>query len=306
LLKRRKIFPGINRVIRPFAPEPGAVIRRFFRKMLFTTGIITFNSICQNQNRELAATPTQMLIGNYLKYLFAIPHDLDFRFFWNFRKYRGTLALIGDDGGRTLTTVRIYNQSFRIVLFEQNHFFEKRIRAHRGITGANFEYYKFGIGPVQEVRTLFISKKGILVHRLEGSFENDPLKKHSAKMRGVQELAVEARTLDSLKRHWDAIRVSPEAFVPEMLGGMAATMERWKPLLMLPNISPRINQAAATLERRYYRPYLYNSRTNALLPVKIPARGRNLFFIHRAIMDPEKAKPIKVKELRKELKLSPV
>jgi hypothetical protein len=247
-----------------------------------------------------------MLIGNYLKYLFAIPHDLDFRFFWNFRKYGGTLALIGDDGCRSLTTFRIYNQSYRIVLFEQNQFFERRIRAHRGIAGTNFEYYKFGIAAEQEVRTLCINKKGLLIHRNEGSSEDGPLKKKRLKTRGIEEIIVETRLLDSLKRHWDAIRISRDAFDPRMLEGMIATMERWKPVLMLPNVAPRIGEATAILARCYYRPYLYSSRRNALLPVKVPVKGRNLFFVHRAIIDPDTSKPVKVKELRKELKLAPL
>lgn len=232
------------------------------------------------------------MLSQYLNLLGSKPHDTIYKFFTNLHFTNGLFVAIGFNDANPLKSFRVYNRTFRIALFEQNTFQEKQIKAQAWLAGKDFEYHLVKLSKSQNIETVFVPRVGAT--RLVTESTRDEETFHAYKQeegkpakagilnpkKELDEVVVETKVFDHYKLPADIIAVAPDHFEREVFEGMTATLQKYQPILVVPNLLPTIFDVHEMLTERKYKAYSYEADKNRVVPFDSKTKASQLLYIH--------------------------
>lgn len=227
------------------------------------------------------------MLSQYLNLLGNKPHDTIYRFFTNLHFTNGLMVGIGFNEGKSIKSFRVYNRTFRIALFEQDPFQEKQIKAQSWLAGKDFEHHMVRLSNTQSIETVFVPK--VRNTRITESATKDEDTLHAYKpentgilggRKSIDEVVVETRIFDHYKLPADIIAVSPDHFERPLFEGMTATISKYLPIFVVPNLLPTIFDVHEFLTERRYRAYAYEAEKNRIIPFDSKTKTDQLIYIH--------------------------
>jgi hypothetical protein len=232
------------------------------------------------------------MLSQYLNLLGNKPHETIYKFFTNLHFTNGLMVSIGFNEASAMKSFRVYNRTFRIALFEQSPFQEKQIKAQAWVAGKGFEYHLVKLSKSQHIETVFVPRVGDthLVQsatRDEETFqafkedENKPVKAGLLnRKKELDEIVMETKVFDTYKLPADIIAISPDHFEREVFEGMTQTIQKYQPILVVPNLLPTIFDVHEMLTERKYRAYSYEAEHNRVIPFESNTKAKQLLYIH--------------------------
>ncbi|HEY1169758.1 MAG TPA: hypothetical protein VGH19_00185 [Verrucomicrobiae bacterium] len=233
------------------------------------------------------------MLSQYLNLLGSKPHETIYKFFTNLHFTNGLFVAIGFNEAKPLKGFRVYNRTFRIALFEQNPFEEKQIKAQNWLAGKGFEYHMVKLSKSQSIETVFVPKVGgtrVVKAATTDEETFHAYKNAEAKPAGrpgllnqkkeLDEVVVETRVFDHFKLAADIISVAPDHFEREVFEGMTATIQKYQPIIVVPNLLPTIFDVHEMLIERKYRAYSYDAGKNRVIPFENNTKAEQLIYIH--------------------------
>jgi hypothetical protein len=233
------------------------------------------------------------MLSQYLNLLGNKPHDTIYKFFTNLHFTNGLMVAIGFNDAKPVKSFRVYNRTFRIALFEQNPFQEKQIKAQTWLAGKDFEYHLVKLSKSQSIETVFVPKVGgtrmvKAATRDEETFhayqdaETRPAGRPGLlnQKKELDELVMETRVFDHFKLPADIITVSPDHFERDVFEGMTATIQKYQPIIVVPNLLPTIFDVHEMLVERKYKAYSYDASKNRVIPFENNTKAQQLIYIH--------------------------
>ena len=227
------------------------------------------------------------MLSQYLNLLGNKPHDTVYRFFTNLHFTNGLMVNIGFNEGKPIKSFRVYNRTFRIALFEQDPFQEKQIKAQGWLAGKDFEYHLVKLSNSQSIETVFVPR--VRNTRLVASATKDEDTLHAYKSdmekspgsdKSIDEIVIETRIFDHYKLPADIITVSPDHFERPLFEGMTATISKYLPIFVVPNLLPTIFDVHEFLTERKYKGYAYEAEKNRIIPFDSKVKAEQLIYIH--------------------------
>jgi FkbM family methyltransferase len=165
------------------------------------------------------------------------PHEPDFAAFALFPDRDGLFLDVGANLGNSALSFRLFNKRSPILSIEPNPFHERDLRFVKRLI-RNFDYSLFAAGETHGEATLHVPVYKGLALTGEASLLEPHARPWWAEEQGVQ--AVETRTLrvpvrplDELELDPDFVKVDVEGAEESVLRGLARTLERARPILLL-------------------------------------------------------------------------
>ncbi len=240
------------------------------------------------------------MLSQYLNLLSSKPHDTIYKFFTNLHFTNGLMVAVGFNDAKSIKSFRVYNRTFRIALFEQDPFQEKQIKAQSWLAGQGFEYHMVKLSKSQSMETVFVPKLGgtrqvksatmdeETFHAYKSAEENPPARTGLLNQKkGLDEIVVETRVFDSYKLPVDIIAVAPDHFEREVFEGMTASILKYQPIFVVPNLLPTIFDIHEMLTERKYRAYAYDAAKNRITPFANNTKVEQVLYIHSFTFETE-------------------
>jgi FkbM family methyltransferase len=180
------------------------------------------------------------------RYLARRPHDADFRYFNRCGEAGGLFLDVGANTGSSALSYRVFDRSSRILSLEPNPMLDPDLRLVRRVIGSDFSYRFEAAGAAPGEFVLFVP-----VYRgvpLTGEASLDPeeaARNWTAEQLGIppaeielEEVVVRVRPLDEHELSPHAVKIDVEGAEIAVLEGMAATLERSRPVLLIETGDP--------------------------------------------------------------------
>jgi FkbM family methyltransferase len=205
------------------------------------------------------------------RYALRKPHDPDYRVFALFTDRSGMFLDIGANAGMSALSFRLYNRRSPILSIEPNPFHEGDLR-FVGRFVQPFDYRIMAAGDREDAGTLFVPSYRGVPFTTEASLVRDEVV-HSPSLRDrlgprmdspdfeIAACPVRIAPLDELRLSPDFIKVDVQGFERRALEGLADTLERSKPVLLIEAPDQRLR---TWLAERGYRARRYRPRTHDL------------------------------------------
>ena len=228
------------------------------------------------------------------------PHEEDFRFFAHLDGRDGLFVDIGANWGQSAISFRLFNKTFRIISFEPNAKLEPALDLIKRRFGDTFEYRMHGLGERDEVRALHVPKtKGanlspsgsLAPGEFQKSYVVERLKKESRADGGnfaFYELQVDIRKFDDLGIRPDVVKIDVEGWECEVLRGMADTIGRYRPLLMIE--LNNVERVMPMLDQLGYVAFAYDPASDRLIRWHNDYSVLNVFLFHHSELEHISAK----------------
>ena len=260
---------------------------------------------------------------------FGKAHNPEYQFFREYNSVTGSAIIVGYNGGQPITSLRIYNQSLRIILFEKDVFLEETVKKAKWVLRQEFDYHITALGEMQEAQTLFVPKRNNKIVKEEATFmqhevahliekgevlrdskrkpdDDDGDSEHftSSVFRRnkketepdtnpfVKQIGFISQPLDNFKLNPEVIIIEDEEINPSFLPGAFRTLNRRKATIMVPNTFPLRIEAGTYLAERNYHPYHYDPKADTLFPFNDDANSKSVIFIHESVFLSDK--PVKL------------
>jgi FkbM family methyltransferase len=190
------------------------------------------------------------------------PHEPDFAAFALFPERDGLFLDVGANLGNSALSFRVFNKRSPILSIEPNPFHERDLRFVKRLV-RNFDYRLIAAGDTHGEATLHVPVYKGLALTGEASLLEPRTGPWWAEQQGVQAvemrtLRVPVRPLDELELDPDFVKVDVEGAEEAVLRGLARTIERARPVLLL----ERSVSAAAVdelLRAAGYAPHVYDA-----------------------------------------------
>lgn len=233
------------------------------------------------------------MLSQYLNLLGSKPHETIYKFFTNLHFTNGVMVAIGFNDAKSIKSFRVYNRTFRIALFEQNPFQEKQIKAQAWLAGKGFEYHLSKLSKSQHIETVFVPKVGG-TRQIKAATKDEETfhayrnaeEKHGARTgllnqrKELDEVVMETKVFDHFKLPADIIAFSPDHFERDVFEGMTATIQKYQPIFVVPNLLPTIFDVHEMLTERKYKAYSYDAGNNRIIPFANNTKAEYLLYIH--------------------------
>jgi len=233
------------------------------------------------------------MLSQYLNLVGSKPHETIYKFFTNLHFTNGLMVAIGFNDAKSIKSFRVYNRTFRIALFEQNPFQEKQIKAQAWLAGKGFEYHLTKLSKSQHIETVFVPKVGgtrqikaatkdeETFHAYKNAEEKPGARTGLLNQRKeLDEVVMETKVFDHFKLPTDIIAISPDHFERDVFEGMTATIQKYQPILVVPNLLPTIFDVHEMLIERKYQAYSYDAGKNRIIPFADNTKAEYLLYIH--------------------------
>lgn len=235
----------------------------------------------------MASPPLYMAARRWFgigRYLTRRPHDPDFRCFRRCENAAGLFLDVGANTGSSALSYRIFDRSSRILSLEPNPMLDPDLRLVRRVIGADFNYRFEAAGAAPGEFALFVPVcRGV---PLTGEASLDPgeaERNWTAEQLGIapaeielEEVTVRVRPIDDHDLSPHAVKIDVEGAEVAVLEGMAATLERSRPLLLVETGDPA--PALELLAPLGYEACVYRADRDVVEPYT-PGAGANVLFI---------------------------
>ena len=178
-----------------------------------------------------------MLVGQRVLHK---PDEPDFVAFEALAKEKGLVVDIGANGGQSAVAFSFLLPLFDIISFEPNPALWRDLDFISRILGRRFSYRKIGLGPRADKMTLYVPQIDDLPITTRASLDRDAADAHCDRLTKevgrrpeINETTVDIVPFDSLNLDPEIVKIDVEGFERHVLEGMAATLERVKPILLL-------------------------------------------------------------------------
>jgi FkbM family methyltransferase len=220
------------------------------------------------------------------RYLLRRPHDPDFAAFANWKDNSGVFLDVGANSGTSALSFRIYNRAMPIVSIEPNPYHEPDLRL-LGHLLKGFNYRMLAAGDDQGHLSLNVPffRKVPLTGLASGLDDQEAglswwVKEHLANGEEaeihVESVSVPILPLDQLNLSPAIVKIDVEGMELIVLRGLAKTLERCRPLLLLE--TPKdFDEVAAYLATWSYEPRAYDRSARAFRPWE--RSGASVFFV---------------------------
>jgi FkbM family methyltransferase len=226
------------------------------------------------------------------------PHERDFEAFRLFGERHGVFLDVGANAGQSALSFRLFNKHDPIISIEANPYHERDLRFLKRML-RRFDYRMCAAGDEDGVITLHIpAYRGVPITgeasvRRESAESSWWMREHlhrtDAEGFSVNERVVPVRRLDDLAVEPAFVKLDVEGFELPVLQGLAATLERHRPILMVERNS-RSREIDALLSRLDYRAFIYDAVGGKLVPYE-RQRPQNLFYLPPATAPAASATP---------------
>ena len=206
------------------------------------------------------------------RYLARRPHDPDFRCFRRCDGSDGLFLDVGANTGSSALSYRIFDRSSRILSLEPNPMLSSDLRLVRRVIGSDFSYRFEAAGAAAGEFSLFVPVyRGI---PLTGEASLDPEeagRNWTAEQLGIaaealelEEVTVRVRPVDEHGLSPHAVKIDVEGAELAVLEGMAETLARSRPLLLVETADPA--PILALLEPHGYEACVYRPDSDEVAP----------------------------------------
>ncbi|HEV7614841.1 MAG TPA: FkbM family methyltransferase [Solirubrobacterales bacterium] len=206
------------------------------------------------------------------RYLARRPHDSDFRYFGRFGSAGGLFLDVGANTGSSALSYRVFDRSSRIFSLEPNPMLGPDLRLVRRVIGRDFSYRFEAAGAGPGELTLFVPVYRGLPLTGEASLSAEEARSNwTAEQLGIapaeielEEVAVKVRAIDEHRLSPHAVKIDVEGAEVAVLEGMAATLERSRPVLLVETADPA--PAMALLSPLGYEACVYRAGSDEVEP----------------------------------------
>lgn len=223
------------------------------------------------------------LVRRYLRY----PHEQDFRFFARFRDDPGLFLDVGANTGLAAASFRIFQRGADILSIEPNPDHEPDLRLAKRFLD-RFDYRIMGASDENANATLYVPLfRGVPITPL-ATLEKNQLAPwrmelllgagYSRSQLTIAERKIEVRRLDDLNLSPTFIKLDVEGLEYRVLTGLSETIDKQRPILLI-EWSREFGQIESFLREREYGVFVFDSRTETLLPLTDETRKLNVFGI---------------------------
>ena len=208
------------------------------------------------------------------RFLLRRPHDIDYAAFGLFPQTDGLFLDIGANAGMSSMSLRIYQRQARILAIEPNPYHEADLKWTRRIVG-RMDYGIWAAGdtagetdffvPVYRgvpitaeasLRREFVEESPSLRNQLGGRMQSPDFE--------IVHRRITVRQLDDLHLAPAFVKIDVQGHEQAVLTGMADTLRRFGPPVLVEAPSSETTGFMASLD---YRPYLYEHDGNRLMPL---------------------------------------
>jgi FkbM family methyltransferase len=226
-----------------------------------------------------------------LRYLLRRPltHGGDFAAFATFPERTGLFLDVGASSGTSAMTFRVFNRRNPILSIEPNAILESELRFLTRIV-PRFDYRVVAAGDERGTMTLFVPCYRGVPLTAYSSLSRDDLVDERGGLRDrlgdlmdgrdfrVEEVTAAVLPLDDLALAPDFIKIDVEGSELRVLRGLADTIERSRPILLIER-SGDFQAIRELLSARGYRAYSYRRDIARFVPFESHAPGANVFFL---------------------------
>lgn len=206
------------------------------------------------------------------RYLARRPHDPDFRYFGRCGGSRGLFLDVGANTGSSALSYRVFDPSSRIFSLEPNPMLEPDLRLVRRLIGADFSYRFEAAGAATGEFSLFVPVYRGVPLTGEASLDREEASRNwtaeqlgiAAAELGVEEVTVRVRPVDDHELSPHAVKIDVEGAELAVLEGMAATLARSRPVLLVETPDP--TRALDLLEPLGYEACVYRPDSDEVVP----------------------------------------
>ena len=207
------------------------------------------------------------------RYRLRRPHDFDYAAFGLFPQSDGLFLDVGANAGMSALSFRIYQRGASILAIEPNPYHERDLRRTQRVVG-RMEYAIWAAGDVPGERSFYVPVYRGVPITAEASLsrefvEQSPSLKRQlgARMHSrdfeIVEQRVEVRRLDDLSLAPAFVKVDVQGFEQPVLAGMAETLRKHAPPVLVEAPSEETRAFMASLG---YSSYAYESSRQRLVP----------------------------------------
>lgn len=214
------------------------------------------------------------------------PHERDFEAFRLFGERQGVFLDVGANAGQSALSFRLFNKRAPILSIEANPYHERDLRFLKRIL-SRFDYRICAAGDEHGSVTLHIPVyRGVPITgeasvRKQSAETSWWMREHlystDAERFRVKEQVVPVQRLDDLAIEPAFVKLDVEGFELPVLHGLAETLERHRPILMVERNSGS-GEIEALLSRLDYRPFMYDAASGKLVRYQ-QQRPQNLFYL---------------------------
>jgi FkbM family methyltransferase len=216
-----------------------------------------------------------------------VTHGEDFAAFAKFPERRGVFLDIGASSGTSAMSFRVFNRRNRILSIEPNATLEKELRFLTRIV-RGFDYRIAAAGDRRGTLTMYVPVyRGVALTAYTAMSRDDIMDERGGlhdwlgeRMRSpafhVQEVSAPVLPLDDLELDPAFIKIDVEGSELQVLRGLAATLKRCRPILMVER-SGDFDVIQQLLSAGDYRPYSYHA--GRFVPFVSDTAGPNVFFM---------------------------
>jgi len=215
-------------------------------------------------------------------------HEDEFAVFRRLNGSPGLFVDIGANAGQSAISFRTVNSSMNILSFEPNPLLEPLLKYLKGNLVDNFDYEIFGFSNVDSEMSLYIPViDNAFVTPLASVerhiFNDEAYDKH---LKGLshtnryelKDVIIKLRRFDDLVINPTIVKIDAEGHELKCLEGMADTIRRCSPLLMIEG-NIRNAEILALLSGWGYMPMLFNKKLNRLVPFDTKLPFVNMFYL---------------------------
>jgi len=227
----------------------------------------------------------------FYRYLARKPHENDFRFFSHFKYTTGAFVDIGANIGQSAVSFAIFNKNAPIYSFEPNPALKIYFPFVQKIIGKRLIFFNFGLSDSTSSLSFFIPVVNGYELTEEGTFYksnliDDPVTRErintfpkSLKLK-IKEIKQKILRFDDLEIPIppEFIKIDVQGLEIEVLKGMADSLHKYLPILMIENseLFPRLR---SLLGEFGYNPYRYSYSSDKVYYIENQAKCENIFFI---------------------------
>jgi FkbM family methyltransferase len=217
------------------------------------------------------------------RYLSRRPHDADFGYFRRCAGAGGLFLDIGANTGSSALSYRVFDRSSRILSLEPNPMLDADLRLVRRVIGADFGYRFEAAGAAPGEFTLFVPVcRGVPLTGEASLSREEAGHNWTAEQLGIEpaeieleEVRVPVRPVDEHELSPHAVKIDVEGAERAVLEGMAATLARSRPLLLIEtaDVAPLLE----LLSPLGYEACLYRPESDAVEPYVAGVSANALF-----------------------------
>lgn len=206
-------------------------------------------------------------------------HEDEFRAFKPLRNDHGLIIDVGANTGQSAVSLRNALPKMRILSFEINPALQQELEFVRRLV-PNFEFRMEGLAGMKGEATFFLPESDQIDLSQEGSlspsFLAERLRSFNPRVVGsvsIRKISVPLRPFDDFNLDPAIVKIDVQGAELEVLRGMASTLERCNPTLLIENNDPEVLKFLRDVG---YRSFSW--RSNRLV---VPVPGGNIIAIHR-------------------------